>query len=63
MVCLRFEPGAAGWSAQTIPPSHGRRPRSLILILKFGYRVEPRFECRAHFLHCAVSLLNIVKLT
>ena len=26
MVCLGFEPGVAGWWAQTIPQSYGGRP-------------------------------------
>ena len=29
MVCLGFEPGAAGWKAQTNPLSYGRTPTYL----------------------------------
>ena len=42
MVCLGFNPPAAGWSAQTKPRSYGSRPRqtllgvgSLIIFLSF----------------------------
>ena len=31
MVCLGFEPGAAGWWAETKPRSYGGHPRVIIL--------------------------------
>ena len=33
MVCLGFEPGAAGWKAQTNPLTHDDTPTFLLLTL------------------------------
>ena len=40
MVCLRFEPGAAGWHAQTKPRSYGGHPTKLKIYAKFLYRIR-----------------------
>ena len=34
MVCLGFEPGAAGWQAQTKPRSYGGHPKQYFFVLK-----------------------------
>ena len=39
MVCLGFEPGAAGWKAQTNPLSYGGTP---------GIFIVPIFTCSMH---------------
>ena len=38
MVCLGFEPGPAGWYAQTKPRSYGGQPKTLQLCLCFAFQ-------------------------
>ena len=37
MVCLGFEPGAAGWKAETNPLSYGGTPLSTYFALLFNH--------------------------
>ena len=37
MVCLGFEPGAAGWKARTNPLSYGGTPKQIVLLWLDGF--------------------------